>query len=131
MASSYLSAPAPRDASSVLVRAAVGAALAATGFVHLLLASTFGQGSAIVGTAFVVGGLSAFVAALWLLLTDASAAWDAAAAVSMGMLVALAVSATVGLFGIRTSAIGAPEAVSIATESFVVVAWLATRARRR
>lgn len=131
MASSYLSAPSTGDASSVLVRVAVGAALAGAGLVHLLLASTYGQSSAAVGAAFIVGGLSAFAAAAWLLRTDANAAWDFAAAVSTGMLVALAISATTGLFGVRTSTIGAPEAVSIATESSVVVAWLATRLRRR
>ena len=131
MTSSYLSAPSAVDVSPLLVRVAVGAALVGAGLVHLLLASTYGQSSAIVGVAFAVGGTSAFAAAVWLLATDADAAWDVAAAVSGGMLVALGISATGGLFGIRTAAIGMSEGVAIITESTVVVAWLATRMRRR
>ena len=128
---SYLSAPPAGVMSPRVLRVAVAGALAAAGLVHLLLASTYGQGSAIVGVAFVVGGLSAFAAATWLLVREADAAWDFAAAVSGGMLVALALSATTGLFGIRTSTIGLTQGVSIASESFVVIAWLFTRLRRR
>lgn len=131
MASSYLSAPPAADTSPRLVRVAVAAALVGAGLVHLLLASTYGQSSAVVGVAFAVGGASAFAAAVWLLVTDADAAWDFAAAVSGGMLVALGISATVGLFGIRTATIGMSEGIAILTESSVLVAWLATRARRR
>lgn len=124
------SAPSAADATSVLVRAAVAAALVGTAVVHLLLGSTYGQGSVVVGAAFVVGGLVSLVAAGLLLLRDSDAAWDLAAAVAAAMLVGLLVSATVGLFGIQTPTLEAPHLVSIVTEVSIIVAWAATRLRR-
>lgn len=118
-----------RQASPLLVRIAVAAALAGTGLVHLLLASTYGSGSAVVGAAFVLGGVVAFLAGAWLLIADSAVSWDLAAAVSAGMLAALVISSTVGLFGIKTDQIQAPHAVSILTEVSVLIAWAATRLR--
>lgn len=125
------SLPSVRRRTPLPIRAAVVAALAGTGLVHLLLASTYGRGSVVVGASFVVGGLTAFVAGAWLLATDANRSWDLAAAVSGGMLVGLLLSSTVGLFGIRTSALGTPELVSVVTEVSVLIAWAVTRLRRR
>lgn len=107
----------------------MAAALAVTGLVHVLLASTYGAGSALVGVAFVVGGVTSFVAAAGLLYRDSAIAWNLAAAVSAGMLAGLLVSATVGLFGIVTAQLGAAEITALATEAFVLAAW-AVRIRR-
>ena len=114
----------------MLVRIAVGAALVGAAAVHLLLASTYGQASAVVGAAFILGGVTAVIAGAWLMISDADLAWDFAAAVSAGMLLALALSASIGLFGVRTTEVGVAEGVAILTEVSVLVAWAATRLRR-
>lgn len=123
--------PSARRPSPVLIRWSVAAALAATAAVHLLLASKYAIGSQLVGAGFVLGGITAIVAAVWLLVRDSDLAWALAAAVSAAMLLGLVVSATVGLFGISTAQLGAAEVVAIATELYVVGAWVATRVLRR
>lgn len=130
MAITSATTPSTADASPLLVRIGVAAALAVTGIVHLMLAPTYAAGSVVVGAAFVVGAVTAFAAAVWLLVKDSDMAWDLAAAVSAAMLVGLLVSATVGLFGIVTAQLTTSHIVAIATEIAVVAAWAATRLRR-
>lgn len=120
-----------RSASPLLLRISVAVALAVTGAIHLYLAPTYASGSPLVGAGFVVGGVVSLVAAVWLVVRDSDLAWLLAAAVSAAMLVGLLVSATVGLFGISTAQLGAAEAVSVATELYVVAVWAGTRLRRR
>lgn len=130
MALTTASVPAADDRSPLPVRIGVAAALAVTAAVHLLLASTYGAASAVVGVAFVVGGLTALASGVWLLIRDSDMAWDLAAAVSAGMLGGLVLSATVGLFGVRTPQLTTAHIVSIVTEVAVLGAWAATRLRR-
>lgn len=130
MAITSASPPSTDEASPLLVRIGAAAALAVTAAVHLLLASTYGTGSTVVGAAFVVGGVGSVVAAAWLLVRDSDAAWDLAAALSAGMLGGLLLSGTVGLFGIKTPQLTAPHVVAIVTEVAVIVAWSAIRLRR-
>lgn len=131
MAIPSMSAPSLSDATPVAIRVFVAVALAATGLVHLVLASSYGAASAVVGAAFVVGGVVAFAAAAWLLVRDSDIAWDLAAAVSAAMLGGLLLSATVGLFGIETPQLTTSHVVAVVTEVAVLVAWAATRLRRR
>lgn len=130
MAITSASVPSAANASPLFVRIVVVAALGATALVHLLLAPTYGAASAVVGAAFVAGGVAAVVAAVWLVVRDSDIAWDLAAAVSAGMLGGLVLSATVGLFGIKTPQLTAPHIVAIVAEISVLVAWGATRLRR-
>lgn len=112
----------------LLVRVAVAAALAGTGVVHLLLAGPLVQGVPLIGVSFVVGGVGALGAAVWLLLSGHDRAWDLAAALCAGMLLALAAAMTVGLFGFQTAGVSPEVVVAVVTELAVVVAWVAQRA---
>jgi hypothetical protein len=109
----------------ILIRLAMAAALAATGFSHAYLYVHGYQHIPTIGTAFIVQASVSFALAALILIGGPSWLLWAAAAVSGGALGAFVMSRTVGIFGFsETGWEPSPHAaISVAAEVVVVGLW--------
>ena len=85
------------------IRKAGAAALAGTGFIHLVLAPEYLGEQAYVGVLFVLGAIACGLLALRLWRSNDPAAWLLGSAVAGGMAVGFVVSRTLGLPGFHES----------------------------
>jgi hypothetical protein len=108
-----------------VIRLAMAAALAVTGYSHAYLYIHGYQHIPTIGTAFVVQASVSFALAALILIGGPSWLQWAAAAVSGGALVAFALSRTVGLFGFsETGWDPSPHAaISVVAELLAVGLW--------
>jgi hypothetical protein len=109
----------------ILIRVAIAAALAATGFSHAYLYIHGYQHIPTIGTAFLVQASVSFALAALILIGGPSWLMWAGAAVSGGALGAFVMSRTVGIFGFsETGWDPSPHAaISVAAELLAVGLW--------
>src|SRR4051812_11118678 len=96
-------------------------ALAVVGLIHLAITPEGLEEQTYIGVLFLLGGVAALIAAVWVWRADDRPVWAAAALMCAAMFVAFVLSRTVGLPGFKESEWEPIGLLSLVAEAWVVV----------